>query len=433
MIAQQQHIIQKVSFDLDFGNEDNVRQFQNRFVDTFQKNVLPDLEKVFETWSGADEVIKIDKINIDLGDFDLNTSANALAQNMLLQVKKAIQSKLTTTAKNGKLDRISLEKAKLEIILHFLKKGFLPPTTFKINLEDDFKYLLQEKPSQLINGLKTAIDEVGGVIIRRVALQFSDEILELFFIKINEQNNTPWAEIHRKDLFKKLRDLSYSENKRIWKPLIEFVLSNKEIKSFGKIAESVQLVLDEEISSKIDVEESGIKEKVSNDPNLIFGNNVGVILLHPFLKSFFEESNLLDDQGKFKNAATKEKAIGLLHFLATGETKAEEFDLSFQKIICGVPVGFPIASEFVISDSEKEEAKKMLRAVIKYWSGLGNVSIDGLRAGFLQREGKIQQDDNSILLQVERKTMDILIGKIPWNISMVKLPWLEKMIRVDWA
>ena len=141
----QQHIIQKVTFDLDFGGEEHVQSVQNKYRDSFQKKVLPELEKIFDNWSVTGDVIKLDKINIDLGDSDFKTSHTALAENMMLQIKNAFRSKLTGGDTAEKVSRIPLPVAKLDAILHFLKKGYLPAATLKIDLEDDFKYLIQEK------------------------------------------------------------------------------------------------------------------------------------------------------------------------------------------------------------------------------------------------------------------------------------------------
>ena len=51
----------------------------------------------------------------------------------------------------------------------------------------------------------------------------------------------------------------------------------------------------------------------------------------------------------------------------------------------------------------------------------------------MQREGKLTRKPFDWLLQVEQKTLDILLGRLPWGLSMIKLPWMPEMLRVEWA
>ena len=74
----------------------------------------------------------------------------------------------------------------------------------------------------------------------------------------------------------------------------------------------------------------------------------------------------------------------------------------------------------------------MLNAAIDNWTALGNISSLGLREGFIKREGKLHQQKEGWLLQIESSTIDILLDKISWNMSIVKFPWLKKIIWVEW-
>ncbi len=88
--------------------------------------------------------------------------------------------------------------------------------------------------------------------------------------------------------------------------------------------------------------------------------------------------------------------------------------------------------EFEFSEEELEEALHLLTVVIGKWEVLKRTSIEGLREGFLQRKGKLTEQESGILLQVERGSIDLLLDQLPWNISMIKLPWMNRLLRVDW-
>ena len=160
-------------------------------------------------------------------------------------------------------------------------------------------------------------------------------------------------------------------------------------------------------------------------------SNSGIVILHPFLKSYFESLELLAEK-KFINDEARQRAVLLLHYLATGETKVAEFNLTLQKVICGYPLDDTLPDELQLTEKEITESESLLNAVTNYWVPLNNTSVQGLRNSFLQREGKLELRENGWLLTIEQKTLDILLGKLPWGISTIRLPWMEQLLNVDW-
>jgi hypothetical protein len=128
-----------------------------------------------------------------------------------------------------------------------------------------------------------------------------------------------------------------------------------------------------------------------------------------------------------------ERALCLLHFLATGQPIAPEHELILPKILCNIALDTPVESDLQLTDAEKEEAVALLEAVIRHWDALRNTSPDGLRGTFLLRPGKVSlRNDGDWLLQVETKAYDILLDQLPWGIAVIKLPWMEKKVWVEW-
>ena len=159
--------------------------------------------------------------------------------------------------------------------------------------------------------------------------------------------------------------------------------------------------------------------------------NAGLVLLHPFLKPFFETVDISDEHGNI-NEARRHLAVQLVHYLAAGEEDFFESDLVFCKFLCGVPLEMPVPRANLLTQSEKNEASQLLKEVIKHWGALKNTSLDGLRQMFLQRNGKLFKKEKNYKLIVERKAQDILLDKLGWNISLVKIPWLQELLYVDW-
>jgi Contractile injection system tape measure protein len=172
--------------------------------------------------------------------------------------------------------------------------------------------------------------------------------------------------------------------------------------------------------------------KLEKEEDSLYVNNSGIVILHYFLKPFFEDLKLFSG-GKFINDQKHQRAVLLLHYLATGTVEVAEYDLPLQKILCGYPLENTLPASIVLTRKEKAESKKLLNAVIDYWAPLRNTSIEGLRYTFLQRDGKLIKKENGWQLIVEQKTVDILLGKLPWGFSTIRLPWMEQILSVDWC
>jgi hypothetical protein len=157
----------------------------------------------------------------------------------------------------------------------------------------------------------------------------------------------------------------------------------------------------------------------------------GIVLLVPFLKSFFSELNLLED-GEWKNIDCTFRGVHLLKFLSNGHQKTPEYSLVIEKVLCGLPVDMPVPLTIALDAKEIEEAESLLKAVIGHWTALKNTSIDGLREAFLKRDGLLTKKEGSWLLQVERKTMDVLLESIPWGYSTISLMWNNYLLSVEW-
>lgn len=216
-------------------------------------------------------------------------------------------------------------------------------------------------------------------------------------------------------------------------PMVQAIKDND--KGIGKEKDKEQKEQAENRKQKEDTKNIKGQTKEAEEPVAESGllvANAGLILLHPFLQYFFGELGLLDEV-QFRDQEAKDTAVHLLHYLATGKEQAPDFDLVFEKYLCGMkPV--QITDRYtLLSDTMKAEAETLLASVIKHWQVLKSASAAGLQEGFLQRKGKLIINEGNHRLIMEQTTLDILLGQIPWNISLVKLPWKEGLLHVEWA
>ena len=127
-------------------------------------------------------------------------------------------------------------------------------------------------------------------------------------------------------------------------------------------------------------------------------------MLHPFLSNFFSRLQLTH-QGSFTDSKTQQKALYLLHYLATGEKTAEEYELVVPKVLCAYPLQRPVSKQISLLEHETEEADQLLQLLSK---------------------------NESLCLQLEAGAMDVLLDYLPWNLSILKLPWMKSLLHVEW-
>lgn len=161
-------------------------------------------------------------------------------------------------------------------------------------------------------------------------------------------------------------------------------------------------------------------------------DDAGLVILHPFLPALFERVGYLDEERKFISLAMQERAVHLLRWLAGFDLPRLDYQLLLEKVLCDLPLNYPIESEIELTDVEKEEGMQVLKSVCQYWRPLNGTSPEGLQHSFLQRQGSIAYEDHNWIVRVEGQTLDILLDDLPWEISLLLLPWKEEMIIVEW-
>ena len=172
------------------------------------------------------------------------------------------------------------------------------------------------------------------------------------------------------------------------------------------------------------------KEGVNQDEAL-YVPYAGLVITAVFLPMFFDAVGLLKE-GTFSSVESQVKAVRLTGFLGSGQTDTPDWELVVPKILCGLDPSATINMDEPLDQGSLLEAEKLLKALIRHWNALGYCSTDGLREGFLDRNGKLTSQQDNWLLQVESKAIDILLEKISWGFGTIKLPWIQKMLITEW-
>lgn len=206
-------------------------------------------------------------------------------------------------------------------------------------------------------------------------------------------------------------------------------LSNNQFNHPEFNLDSLNLLEEEELLNQ----DHEFETDVSNDKFSLFVNYAGLVLIHPFISLLFEATGIKEANSHAIADAQIPHAAALLHFLATGQEEIYEYELGLIKILLGLEPETPIlVGEGLLQNCDREEAETLLQSAISYWTILGNISTDGLRASFLQRSGLLRKTEDRWNLNVEHQSFDMLLEHLPWTISIVKLSWMKYPLYTEW-
>ncbi|WP_310425626.1 contractile injection system tape measure protein [Chamaesiphon sp. VAR_48_metabat_135_sub] len=161
-------------------------------------------------------------------------------------------------------------------------------------------------------------------------------------------------------------------------------------------------------------------------------NYAGLILIHPFIGTFFQATGITDTNNSIEPTQLP-RAATLLHFLATGREEVYEYELGLIKILLGLSPETPLlVGSGSIEEQDRSEAEVVLQSILNYWTVLKSTSVDGLRSSFLQRSGLLRTTEQGWSLHVEHQSFDMLLEHLPWSISIIKLAWMKYPLYTEW-
>lgn len=423
------HLIGKqvIALNLDAGQ--NAFSIQQQASDFYYEQIAPALEKLFDELSSANEIICIEKLEIDLGDLGWRNDRFTLDKESIYRILKQTLGNTVSASVNGigSHARVSYRTPEENTCLqwlYYLENGVLP---WEVK-STDAKWL-----EQVLHQLATdhvLIEKTKRLIINdlwflsRLVGEHHDE----FLVKLAEVITAT----RQPELIEQVSALAdeYSDafvetpltKKEIWVQVLQQYAADKTDLDFQKLLRIERKIIP---ASTDRLDQKTIREGM-------FCQYAGLVLLNPFFRHLFNHLLSLEDE-RFKNAASLEKAVVLLYFIATGKSEAKDYELVVPKVFCGMQLHEVIREEsLLLTDVEREEALDMIHAAIEQWDILRDTSVEGLRESFLAREGKLLIKESGIEFRIESKGIDVLLDHLPWNLSLIKFPWLDKFIHVEW-
>uniref|UniRef100_UPI0040480476 contractile injection system tape measure protein n=1 Tax=Roseivirga sp. TaxID=1964215 RepID=UPI0040480476 len=170
---------------------------------------------------------------------------------------------------------------------------------------------------------------------------------------------------------------------------------------------------------------------MDNQFDEIYIENAGLVLLAPYLHVLFERIELTNENNFF-GIEDQEKATLLTQYLLMDNPPLDDDRLALNKVLTGLSIAHVMESELTLSKSDKALIHGLLVSVISHWTVIGDSSVEGFRASWLWRKGKLAHKENNWELRVEQRSYDLLLDRLPYSISPIKFSWMEKPLIVIW-
>ena len=484
-------IIRRQKFSIKTNSEQLALEVRKQVNDSLQYDLVNVYDQVFnaDSFEGANNLF-INKISLNLG----RCTQSELSANLPGMLKKALLNHLhnsaaaddtissSPTKTNAGSAKILTDTDERAAVLYYLQYGIYPWWYTAQNPEAPTQLIKNMLSKSVRNFLQQVIatqesgNEINAVNIRQrfIELLPEDQIDSIIHSLINLNDDT-----HLKKTLYRLQDITFLNwfsaifsfnTQQVKKEWIDFLLHSittttcsdigAAFTSFIIAKPSVVINPVEDLpcvdlppeihSTLLTIIEAIAVQKNNEEPKAavynneistitkklavegIYIGNAGLVILHPFLQALFTSLQLIDNANAFVNNDAALKATVVLHYLQHSNTFYQEYQLAFNKILCGIPVETVVPNNIILTAADISECDELLTVVIKYWEALKGASIAAIQEMFITRQGKLSFKENYWLLQVEKQAADILIDRLPWGIGTIKLPWLQHMISIEW-
>lgn len=477
-----QHVIKKQVIELQIDKNLDTFNIQQQVSNHYLQQIVPLLQIQFDGITNEDEILVLDKVEIDIGTISATEINNLKNDNEF--IKKTVEHTTEHIKKEktiGVINTINTMAANsYRQWFYYMHKGYLPWNLLQPNakwyievlkqLATDFNSIENLRKEIVANKTFTTriVQEHTATFLSQLVSIITSKNQDALFETINEicvvliklkngdtaatnlkvpVENVLWQNVLQlsaggilkttHEITKEvLKDYIVNHHPKIMNDDIKMFSETTLLKPIIKQLQQEKIftakkIEDEERNILKNKKEEAMKANEQIEDEGIFTTLAGMVLLHPFLSSLFAGLHLLQNK-QFLHLQAQEKAVIVLYYLATGNTAAAEHELVIPKILCGFPIENIITKNTTLTEEEMEEADGLLNAVIAQWSILKNTSLAGLRESFLQRNGKVFTKNNDIHIQVEKGSIDMLLDHLPWGLNIIKLPWVNNIIRTEW-
>ncbi len=187
MANNENHSIQRFTFDVDITDRDKAYSIQNELSRIFNGRLIKVIDSVCDEMQVQDHLLRIREMELDIGlivEYDLEDD---LVYKFERAFREALQKlKLDASYKSNSYDRnselVALIPARQEMVAYFLQYGRLPSaaSTFPDSIDKIFEDLIQQDP-EAIRETILELAPRAPYILRRIAERFDTNIQDSIF------------------------------------------------------------------------------------------------------------------------------------------------------------------------------------------------------------------------------------------------------------
>ncbi len=496
-MANSLHRIRRQSWLIKAGSKEQAFNLRKQVREEWETAILPVIEKAFDELSPNGEVIRFQSINLSLKAELFHEQKEDLQETIYHQIIEQFQNNISghklLNGKGNMPDSRSGEQFEFDNLLHYLLKGTLPWEITNLasgDIQAGFQSTMRNQAGEILSYISS--HSLTSDFFFRL-LQLVPDGKASYLEPIAEGIRADWGQdlmwivreltskelaypnlYERLTLASEMLVMSLDNKDKSSAPDFTFLLRNRhfindgsEMKEYisalpltSMFFPGLQDISDPDLLKSgytvVDVESvitpEGKNNIISGNPDSVdlekiaalpvsgidysqgaMQQNVGLILIHPFIKPLFENTGIISEGSREITLNSLPRAAALLHFIATGNEDVHEFELGFIKVLLGLEPAEPLLiSMGLLGDSDRREVDSLLQSVISHWAVLKNTSIEGLRTSFLQRNGILAFNDEQWALSVESKPFDMLLQLLPWSFGIMKFPWMKKPIMTEW-
>jgi hypothetical protein len=182
-MATPQHIIRRQIVDLELAGLSQASAIQEKINRLCKNQLQPALERLFQQYASGDTVIRLERIEVDLGEVELAKLDTHFTEQVLLQLTKELNGVMMPVSSSGRDTLLSREPVHLspqdtvlQLFIYFLKKGHFPwwakDRSLSV-LENEIKTVLSTHTREILQAVTTQ----DARALRRLIIQFTDDLL----------------------------------------------------------------------------------------------------------------------------------------------------------------------------------------------------------------------------------------------------------------
>jgi hypothetical protein len=159
------HKIKQLHFKLKVSDETGSLMLQKQLSQLFYQQLLPVIEQVLEQFDQRDEVICIEKLELDLGKLSLEQ----LPQEWVMHTQVQLQQKLTEVfnqTEHSQLQRYSQQQRQWQLLEYYCLHGALPWWAEQQNMRQVWQELWQNEPEKLARNINNWTQQDSMLLYR---------------------------------------------------------------------------------------------------------------------------------------------------------------------------------------------------------------------------------------------------------------------------